>query len=156
MSSDRIELVDQVLWRSRELSTETVMFHAAIAERRGLSAVETKVLDYLARLGPLTPKDLADYSGLAPASVTALIDRLERKEVLTRKPHPRDRRRVLVELDQAKASASLPLWDDLVGAVRERCEHYSEQQLETIVDFLGAAAAITHESTTRLTSRPAT
>ena len=82
------------------------MFHTAIAETRGLSPVESKVLDYLARLGPQTPKDLARLSGLAPASVTALIDRLERKGFVGRRPHPDDRRRVLIALDEQAIAAA--------------------------------------------------
>ncbi|WP_328605340.1 MarR family transcriptional regulator [Amycolatopsis sp. NBC_00345] len=153
MSSEREKLVDELLLRSRVLSTETVMFHAAIAEVRGLSAVENKVLDYLARLGPLTPKELAKYSGLAPASITALIDRLERKGAVNRTPHPGDRRRVLIELEATGAQTSL--WDYLVGAVKARAEGYTDEQLRTVIGFLRDAAEITHESTVRVGDRSA-
>ena len=68
MSSKREDLVRELLEASRVLSTETVMFHTAIAEQHGLSTVETKATDYLARFGPLTPKQLTQHSGLAPAS----------------------------------------------------------------------------------------
>ncbi|MDT8910587.1 MarR family transcriptional regulator [Amycolatopsis sp. PS_44_ISF1] len=148
MSRERETLVDELLMQSRVWSTETVVFHAAIAERRGLSAVENKVLDYLARFGPLTPKDLVKYSGLAPASITALIDRLERKGAVRRGPHPDDRRRVLVQLDGPGNDASL--WDHLVGQVRARAERYTDQELRTVIGFLREAAEITHESTARL------
>ncbi len=150
MSSERAKLVEEVLLRSRELSTETVMFHTAIAEQRGLSVVESKVMDYLARLGPQTPKDLARLSGLAPASVTALIDRLEKKGLVARKPHPDDRRRVLIELDMGAVVAAAPMWDHLVRAVHEQLERYTDEQLRTIIDYVGGATAITHESTARL------
>jgi len=151
VSSERAKLIEEVLFRSREWSTETVIFHAAIAERRGLSAVESKVSDYLARLGPMTPKDLAAFSGLAPASVTALVDRLERKGVVSRKPHPDDRRKVLIELDMSGAEELAPLWDHMIAAVTKACERYSEEQLRTIIEFIGDAATITHESTAKLT-----
>src|SRR5437763_280100 len=98
VSSERAKLVEEVLLRSRELSTETVMFHTAISETRGLSAVDSKVLDYLARFGPQTPKDLARLSGLAPASMPAMIDRQERKGIVTHEPHPDDRRKILISL----------------------------------------------------------
>ena len=153
MSSEREKLVDELLLRSRVLATETLMFHSAIAEFRALSAVENKVLDYLARLGPLTPKELAKYSGLAPASITALIDRLERKGAVDRAPHPGDRRRVLIELKGSGAEASL--WEYLVGAVKARAEGYTDEQLRTVIGFLRDAAEITHESTVHLGDRSA-
>ncbi|AKU15057.1 MarR family winged helix-turn-helix transcriptional regulator [Luteipulveratus mongoliensis] len=151
MSSKRATLIDDVLAKSRELSTETVMFHTAIAEKRGLSAVESKICDYLARLGPLTPKDLAEFSGLAPASVTALTGRLESKGLIKRKPHPDDRRKVLIEFDMTAVAAAAPLWDHIVAATTRACERYSEEQLETVIDFIGQAIAITHESTAMIT-----
>jgi DNA-binding MarR family transcriptional regulator len=151
VSSAETELIQELLNASRVLSTETVMFHTAIAETAGLSATETKATDYLARLGPLTPKELAQHSGLAPASVTALIDRLERKGLVQRKPHPTDRRKVLVEFNEERAAASLPLWDYLVSALIEHCAKYSEDQLRTIIDFATEAAAISHRAAARIT-----
>ncbi len=129
------------------------MFHTAIAEQRGLSAVESKVTDYLARLGPQTPKDLSRLSGLAPASITALIDRLVGKGVVVRKPHPEDRRKVLIEIDGAMTAGAAPLWDHLVKSVREACEKYTDSELGTVIRFLEDAAAITHDSTGRITDR---
>ncbi|MFJ1766061.1 MarR family winged helix-turn-helix transcriptional regulator [Amycolatopsis sp. NPDC088138] len=154
MSSERAKLVEEVLLGARELSTETVMFHTAIAETRGLSPVESKVLDYLARLGPQMPKELARLSGLAPASVTALIDRLERKGFVSREPHPDDRRKVLIALDPGAIERSMHLWDHLVAKVLELCERYSDDELRTVIGFVAAAAAITHESTVKLTDSP--
>ncbi|MEV6909526.1 MarR family transcriptional regulator [Amycolatopsis sp. NPDC051071] len=153
MSSERAELVERILNGSRALSTETVMFHTAIADQSGLSAVESKVSDYLARFGPQTPKELSKLSGLAPASITALIDRLVDKGVVVRKPHPEDRRKVLIEIDGAKMAAAVPLWDHLVKSVREACEKYTDGELETVIRFLADAAEITHESTGRVTRR---
>jgi DNA-binding MarR family transcriptional regulator len=151
VSSERARLVEEVLLRSRELSTETVMFHAAIAETRGLSAVDTKVLDYLARFGPQTPKDLARLSGLAPASVTAMIDRLERKGIVGRRPHPDDRRRVLIALDEEAIASGVHLWDNLVKRMYELCDRYSDDELRTVIGFVEAATELTHESTAKLT-----
>jgi DNA-binding MarR family transcriptional regulator len=150
VSSERAKLVEEILLKSRELSTETIMFHTAIADQRGLSAVESKVMDYLVRLGPQTPKDLAHLSGLAPASVTALIDRLEKKDLVARKPHPDDRRRVLIEMDMAGVAESAPMWDHLVRSTQEHLEHYTDEQLRTIIEWVAAAAVITHESTAKL------
>ncbi|MET9261870.1 MarR family transcriptional regulator [Amycolatopsis sp. NPDC004079] len=155
MSSEREDLVAELLHRSRVLSTETVMFHTAIAEQSGLSAVESKVTEYLARLGPLTPKELAGYAGLAPASVTALVDRLERKGIVNRMPHPDDRRKVLVGISPANIERAAPLWDYTVAAMKALAAGYSDEQLQTVIGFLDQAAAITHESTVRLTHRSA-
>src|ERR1700730_11975696 len=67
------------------------MLHTAIAERSGLTATDTKTIDTLIRLGPVSAGELAGYTGLATASVTSLIDRLTKKNLVRR---PRDSRSV--------------------------------------------------------------
>ncbi|WP_150953005.1 MarR family winged helix-turn-helix transcriptional regulator [Microbacterium testaceum] len=44
----------------------------------------------------ITPVDLSRHLGVSTASMTALLDRLERSGHLRRTPHPSDRRKVLV------------------------------------------------------------
>src|SRR4029453_18469712 len=88
----RAELLEQLALAGRASSAATVMFHTTVAARQGLSASEEKALDLLERSGPLTAGDLARQSGLAPASVTALINRLEAKGFARRVQNPTDRR----------------------------------------------------------------
>ena len=42
--------------------------------------------------------ELADALGITTSSVTSLIDRMERSGLVKRQPHPRDRRRTVVQL----------------------------------------------------------
>ena len=151
MSSRREELMQRVFLAGRELSTAAVMFHTAVAAKGGLTATETKALDLLERLGPLTAGELSEQSGLAPASVTGLIDRLERKGVARRIPHPQDRRRVLIEMNRDYLAVSEPIFDDFVAGVRELCAKYSDDQLEIIIEFVTSSARVQQAATTKLT-----
>src|SRR5262249_15325884 len=63
----RRQLLDALFTAGRELSAAAVMFHTALAARQGLTATEEKALDLLDRYGPLTGRQLAERSGLAPA-----------------------------------------------------------------------------------------
>src|SRR5215813_11735666 len=93
----RRQLLDALFTAGREVSAAAVMFHTALAARQGLSATEEKALDLLDRYGPLTGRQLAERSGLAPASVTSLVDRLEAKGYARRTRNPADGRSVLIE-----------------------------------------------------------
>ncbi|MGH2369932.1 MAG: MarR family winged helix-turn-helix transcriptional regulator, partial [Chloroflexota bacterium] len=93
----RSELLDALSQAGREHSTATILFHSAISEQLGLGVTDMKTLDYLARLGPLTAGELGERTGLATASVTGLIDRLEAKGFVRRVRDTKDRRRVIVE-----------------------------------------------------------
>jgi DNA-binding MarR family transcriptional regulator len=151
VSRSRAELVQDVLLAGRELSTAVVMFHTAVGEAAGLSVTETKALEVITRSGPVTPGDLARLSGLAPASVTALLDRLERKQVARRVPHPTDGRRFLVEIDPGHLARSQAVFADLVMQLKELSEEFDDAQLDAVVRFLRGAAERQLRATRRLT-----
>ena len=148
----RAELLEQLALAGRASSAATVMFHTAVAARQGLSASEEKALDLLERSGPLTAGELARQSGLAPASVTALINRLEAKGFARRVQNPSDRRSVLVEVNAERVWATVaPLFADWVGSLQELYAGYTDEQLEVILHFLNEAARRQREATARLT-----
>ena len=148
----RAELLEQLAIAGRASSVATVMFHTAVAAKQGLSASEEKALDLLERSGPLTAGELARQSGLAPASVTGLINRLEQKGFARRIQNPSDRRSILVEVDVERMYARVaPLFANWVRSLEELYAGYSDEQLEVILHFLTEAARRQQEATTRLT-----
>jgi DNA-binding MarR family transcriptional regulator len=148
----RAELLEQLAMAGRASSVATVMFHTAVAAKQGLSASEEKALDLLERSGPLTAGELARQSGLAPASVTGLINRLEQKGFARRIQNPSDRRSILVEVDVERMYARVaPLFANWVRSLEELYAGYSDEQLEVILHFLTEAARRQQEATTRLT-----
>ena len=148
----RAELLEQLAMAGRASSVATVMFHTAVAAKQGLSASEEKALDLLERSGPLTAGELARQSGLAPASVTGLINRLEQKSFARRIQHPSDRRSILVEADVERMYARVaPLFAEWARSLQELYAGYSDEQLEVILHFLTEAARRQQEATTRLT-----
>lgn len=148
--SSRADLVEQVLLAGRTLSTAAVLFHTALAEKQGLTASDMKALDLIARTGPLTAGQLSEQSGLAPASVTGLIGRLEAKGAARRVAHPGDGRKVLIEFDPQFARNNMPLFDDLVRLLRDQCDDYDDAQLATIAGYLSEAAARQMDATRML------
>jgi DNA-binding MarR family transcriptional regulator len=148
----RAELLRELEAAGRAQSAATVMYHGAVAARRGLSATEEKALDLLDRFGPLTAGELARHAGLAPASVTGLVDRLERKGFARRLSHPRDGRSVLVEVDRERMMASLaPLFADWFHSLDELWAGYTDEELELILRFLNEVAERQRQATARLT-----
>ncbi len=151
-SGRRAQLLEELALAGRAMSAATVMFHTTVAARQGLSATEEKALDLLERFGPLTAGELAKRSGLAPASVTGLINRLERKGFARRIANPSDRRSILVEVDAERLLAGMvPLFADWVGSLEELYAGYSDEQLELILHFLTEVARRQREATVRLT-----
>lgn len=139
----------------REVSSATIAFHTALAARRELSPSDVKAVDLLLRLGRLTHAELVRHTALAPASVTDLIDRLERKGLVARSRHPEDGRRVVVTANADAIYADVaPLFSDWVGALDDIYASYSDEQLEVICDCLARMGAAQQAAAERLAAEP--
>jgi len=148
----RDELIATLMFAGRDYSTAAVMFHNTVAERFGLSVTDLKTLDILQRLGPLTAGDLAAHTNLATASVTSLIDRLQKKRLVRRLRDLGDRRRVVVKLTPNLEKTIAPLFESLSRRMLARFKGYSDAQIETIVDFLTRSAREMREEAAKLAS----
>ncbi|OUC95176.1 MarR family winged helix-turn-helix transcriptional regulator [Streptosporangium minutum] len=134
----------------REHSTTAVMFHTAVSARMGLGMTEAKALDLLRRLGPLAAGEIAGHSGLTPASVSGLIDRLERKGFVRRIRDTEDRRRVIVEIRNDGVAGFGALFEDVVQGLEGLYATYTDEQLELILDFLRRSAEVQRAATAGL------
>ncbi len=140
----RAARVERLVAAIRATSTAAVLLHAAISDRINLSASDARVLDLLKRVGPLTAGELAKKTGLATASVTSLIDRLEERRFARRVRDPADRRRVIVEATSDRDGELAALYSPLATQTTAFLNRYDDAQLETIADFLERSAAGTH------------
>jgi len=101
----------------RYLAVHHRMFRAVNDEMNGcgLSMARTKVLMRLQDQGPTRQSVLATDMGLAPHSITDIVDGLERQGLAQRRPDATDRRAKLVAITEA-GQACL----DVATGIRER------------------------------------
>lgn len=152
----RRELIERVVQGARASSTAAVHMHAALAERLELSATDVKTYELLSRVGPLTAGEIGRRTGLASASVTSLIDRLEDKRLVRRTRDPSDRRRVIVEPTSDRLPDLAPLYAPLRESTDALLAPYDDAQLETIADYLERSAAWAQAHLDRVGSRSGT
>jgi DNA-binding MarR family transcriptional regulator len=69
-----------------------------VVEGSEVTATEYALTSWLALQGQATPSELAFDLGMAPTTVSTLIDRLVQKKQIRRSRHPEDGRSYLVEL----------------------------------------------------------
>lgn len=148
--ASRRHVLEEFARAGREHSDATVLFHAALAARLDLPPTDYKTLGILQRLGPLSAGEIARRSGLATASVTNLIDRLERKGFVRRVADAADRRRVLVEPIAERATAARTLFASTSRSLARLLERYSARELAVIGDFLARNAERLRGEMTRL------
>ena len=73
----------------------------------GLTYPRLRILEHLGCHGPGKMKEVADQVGISARNITALVDTMEADGLVVRKPHPTDRRAVLLELtDTGRNSAN--------------------------------------------------
>jgi DNA-binding MarR family transcriptional regulator len=139
----------------KRLSTATLGFHAALADRMGVSVADNKCLSILLQFGPMTAGELAQRIGLTTGAVTGVIDRLERARFAHRTADPKDRRRVVVEpaLTRKREQELSELFGPMGSRVLELTAGYSEKDQATIGEFLTKACTILEEETVRLRAK---
>ncbi|MEZ4616832.1 MAG: MarR family transcriptional regulator [Caldilineaceae bacterium] len=152
---ERQALIETLVFQlSRQLSTQTVLMHAAIAEAMGLSQGDHKALDLLndaEQAGALmTAGQLAEAVGLSTGTVTSLIDRLEKANLVRRSADPHDRRKVVLEPTHARDAEGGALFASIAAAAMELAERYTDAELAVISDYVRRNIELSEKETARL------
>ena len=137
MTEKTYPVTDEELFRFAELgrqgSTFTVLRHARIAERMGLSGTDHKTFDLVIQSGgPLTAGRIAELTGLSTGAVTGVIDRLEKVDLVRRVRDPEDRRKVLVEVVPGAEARFAPLFQSAFDTLRETLAQFSPAERKAI------------------------
>ena len=96
----------------------------------GLTRARTHLLWELHRLGPSTQQALAETLKVSPRNVTGLVDALESHGYLERRPHPTDRRALLVTLTDLGSQTMARMAADREQAAAQLLSDLSDSQLD--------------------------
>ncbi|WP_460532737.1 MarR family transcriptional regulator [Flindersiella endophytica] len=120
----------------RELSIQLSLLNHQVSTRIELNDVDFGCLDLINRHGPLGAKALARRAGLHPATVTGILDRLERGGWIVRERDPADRRAVLIRALRDRNAEVYGLYTGMNTSVDGILAGYSDAELEVIAGFL--------------------
>jgi DNA-binding MarR family transcriptional regulator len=124
----------------RELSIQLSLLNHQVSAQVDLRQVDLNCLDLISRHGPLSPSALARLAGLHSATLTGILDRLERGGWVTRERDPSDRRAVVISPLRNRNAELLRLYAGMNGAVDRICAPYDAQELKLLGDFLARVA----------------
>ncbi|MBV1879015.1 MAG: MarR family transcriptional regulator [Pseudomonadales bacterium] len=101
-----------------------------------LTRSQWRAIGHVSRSPGITQIDLADALGVGRMAVTGIVDRLEKKKLLTRKLDNADRR-VKKVFCTAKAKSLLPSMQDVGDEVlKEMTENLTPHQLQQLINSL--------------------
>ena len=146
------EMIQAINDKFREISTETIMFHQAVADVLGLHITDHKCLDFIYRFGAMPAGRLAELTGLTTGAVTGIIDRLEKAGYVRRTNDPKDRRRTIVEpIRNKKLERKLELiFIPLRDRMHKLLSSYSDSELAFLLDATTKMIEQTREESKKL------
>ena len=139
------DLKRQVIRGAREYGFGSVLFRHVIGEMLGVNATDMECLGVLLFKGLTTPSELAQYTGLSSGATTAMLDRLEKSELIARRPNPKDRRSTHIVLVKETAAKLAPFFASLREAQDQIVSSYAEPELELLADFFTRSVTMWEE-----------
>ena len=123
----------------RELSIQLDLLNHQVSQRLDMRDVDLDCLDLISRHGPLGASALARLAGLHPATMTGVLDRLEKGGWIVRERSAEDRRAIVVRAAKERGAEIYQLYSGMNGSMEKLLDDYSEQELSVIADFLTRA-----------------
>jgi DNA-binding MarR family transcriptional regulator len=124
----------------RDLGIQLALLNHHVGARLELKDVDLDCFNLIDRHGPLSPSALARRAGLHPATMTGILDRLERGGWAARERDPSDRRAVLVRALPDRNADLMRLYSGMSASMNGLLAGYKDSELELIADFLRRTA----------------
>jgi DNA-binding MarR family transcriptional regulator len=136
----------------RELNSQLSLLDHRVSARLDLKDTDLECLDVVSRHGPLSPSELARRAGLHPATMTGILDRLERGGWVRRERDPgaADRRAVMVRARRERNPEIFGLYSGMNTLVDRICAGYTEAELRILAGFLRRTADAGQEANDQL------
>ena len=149
-SLPRSQLNQEIRTALRDVSAQLSLLTRRISGHLDLKDTDLQCLDLIDAQGPLSPSTLARLAGLHPATMTGVIDRLERGGWVTRERDPGDRRGVLLRALRGRRQDVLRLASGMNAEMARICAGYEDRDLHTIASFLRQTATAGRTAITQL------
>jgi DNA-binding MarR family transcriptional regulator len=139
----------------RDLGAQLSLLNHSVGARLDLKDTDLECLDLISRYGPLSPSALARRAGLHPATMTGILDRLDRGGWIDRGRDPADRRGVVVRAARGRGAEVLRLYlvdSGMNTALDQICAEYDDEDLELLAGFLRRTADAARTAAEKLTA----
>ena len=137
--STRKQLGEQISFVMQEVIASAVLTNERIARSIGLNVVDFQTYGVLLRNGePMTAGQVSQVTELPSSTTTRVLDRLEAKGMVERRPDPADRRTVWVHalpFDEERVAAA---YAEIVRQMEQVHAGFSVAELQSVLRYLDA------------------
>ncbi len=145
------EQVLEIRKLGQKYAYNSIEMHSAIAKKAGFSGTDHKYLGFFLQKGKLTPGELAELTSLTTGSVTALIDRFEKKGLVKREHDSVDRRKVFIVPESEKILTLMkPFYQGFQDETDKLIASFSSKEREVIKSYLTKALQLTNNTIDKL------
>jgi DNA-binding MarR family transcriptional regulator len=137
-----------------DTSLQLSVLQRRVGARLDLKDTDLECYNLVFAEGALSPRELAQRSGIHPATLTGVIDRLERAGWVARERDPADRRGVRVVALRKRNRELFDLLGGMNTAMGELMDDYTTGELQTILDFLTRTTAAGAVAADELAAQP--
>lgn len=135
----------------RQFSDTTILMHEAIARKAGLSGTDHKYLGFIVQHGSMTAGELAKHTGLTTGTVTALIDRFEKRNFVSREFDKNDRRKVIIVPNMQVIMKEIGgIFEEIETKMTSLLNSFNKKELLIIEKYMQSAIQIMQEITDKL------
>lgn len=138
----RMDRTDTSLIALRRILRATELYGRELAKAAGLTAAQIRVLQVIAETGVSNPTAIATRMGVSQATITALIDRLQKKALVERHRSQRDRRQTDLTLTPDGQAAIVRAPDALQQRYVQQFEALEDWEQSMIVAALERVASM--------------
>lgn len=132
-------MADPLALRFQALMRASDLVSRGMARHLGVNMTDLAALNHLMDAEPRGPAELGGLLDLSSASVTALTQRLEAMGHLTRRPHPSDRRRLVVEPTEHARTEAWLLLRPLLTSLQAASDDLAPEERAAVERWLLAA-----------------
>ena len=158
MTSHQEKLLEGVLTALRRIMRAFDIHSRKLAREFGLTAPQLLILQYVAKVGETGLGALARRTSLSGATISGIVDRLEKKQLLQRSRGGADRRQVTVTVTdlgrEVLSRAPIPLQEKFVTAMEALDESDRQAMLASLERIAGMMDAEQLDASQVLSSYP--
>lgn len=135
---------DCIFFQLTKASLAGTAFWGKKVEPLGITASQAMVLNFLSEEDRILPRILRQKLQITSATMTGILDRLEKLDLIERQPHPNDRRAILVCLTGQGAQLAKKINMLMIEANDEFLAGFKTNDAQSFRDFLKQLYSVAH------------